>query len=114
MLLCLEHKEANPDGYAYTQFTRRYKAWERRLDVVMRQDHKAGERLLVDFPCETLVIYGPKTAQVAMQAEVFVAALGASGYVYAEASLLTRAGDGDRVARTALRLEAVRRPQLFC
>jgi transposase len=85
MLLWLEYKEANPDGYAYTQFTRRYKAWKRRLDVVMRQDHKAGERLFVDFPGETLPIYDPKTAQVAMQAEVFVAALGASGYVYAEA-----------------------------
>ena len=85
MLLWLEYKEANPDGYAYTQFTRRYKDWKRTLDVVMRQDHKAGEKLSVDFPGETLPIYDPKTAQVAMQAEVFVAALGASGYVYAEA-----------------------------
>ncbi|HTT88302.1 MAG TPA: hypothetical protein VMF65_02030, partial [Acidimicrobiales bacterium] len=38
MLLWLEYKEANPDGYAYTQFTRLYKAWKRSLDVVMRQD----------------------------------------------------------------------------
>jgi len=85
MLLWLEYKEANPDGYAYTQFTRLYKAWKRSLDVVMRQDHKAGERLFVDFPGETLPIYDPKTSQVAMRAELFVAALGASGYVYAEA-----------------------------
>ena len=85
MLLWLEYKEANPDGYAYTQFTRLYKAWKRSLDVVMRQDHKAGERLFVDFPGETLPIYDPKTAQVAIRAELFVAALGASGYVYAEA-----------------------------
>jgi len=79
MLLWLEYKEANPDGYAYTQFTRLYKAWKRSLDVVMRQDHKAGERLFVDFPGEILPIYDPKTSQVAMRAELFVAALGASG-----------------------------------
>jgi transposase len=85
MLLWLEYKEANPDGYAYTQFTRLYKAWKRSLDVVMRQDHKAGERLFVDFPGETLPIYDPKTSELAMRAELFVAALGASGYVYAEA-----------------------------
>ena len=42
MLLWLEYKEANPDGYAYTQFTRLYNAWKRSLDVVMRQDHASS------------------------------------------------------------------------
>ena len=50
MLLWLEHKEDFPDGYSYTQFTVHYQAWKRGIDVVMRQGHKAGEKLFVDFP----------------------------------------------------------------
>jgi transposase len=50
MLLWLEHKEAFPDGHAYSQFCALYRRWQRRIDVVMRQEHKAGEKLFVDFP----------------------------------------------------------------
>jgi transposase len=50
MLLWLEHKEAFPDSYAYSQFCEHYKRWRRQVDVVMRQEHKAGEKLFVDFP----------------------------------------------------------------
>jgi len=85
MLLWLEHKEDFPDGYSYTQFTVRYKAWKRGLDVVMRQEHKAGEKLFVDFPGQKIPIYDARTGQVALQAELFVAAMGASNFLYAEA-----------------------------
>ncbi len=85
MLLWLEYKEANPDGWEYSQFTENYRRWRRHLDLSMRQEHKAGERLFVDFPGETLAIYDQKTGEVAMRAELFVAVLGASSYVYAEA-----------------------------
>ena len=51
MLLWLEYKEAHPtDGYAYSQFCRHYRAFEGHLDLVMRQEHRAGEKLFVDFP----------------------------------------------------------------
>ena len=50
MLLWLEHKEAFPDGHAYSQFCELYRRWRRHVDVVMRQEHKAGEKLFVDFP----------------------------------------------------------------
>ena len=42
--------ECFPDGYAYSQFCEHYRRWRRHLDVVMRQSHKAGEKLVVDFP----------------------------------------------------------------
>lgn len=84
-LLWYEYREANPDGLAYSQFTERYRAWKKHLDAVMRQEHKAGEKLFVDFPGGTVPVYDPKTGQVAMRAEVFVAVMGASSYVYAEA-----------------------------
>ncbi len=84
-LLWLEHKAGHPDGYQYTQFCRHYRAWQRQLDVVMRQDHRAGEKLFVDYPGQTLPIVDPETGEIT-QAELFVAVLGASNYTYAEAT----------------------------
>jgi transposase len=52
----------------------------------MRQEHEAGEKMFVDFPGQTLSIYDRRTGQVAMQAELFVAALGASGNLIASCS----------------------------
>lgn len=85
MLLWHEYREAHPDGYAYSQFTVLYRDWARHLDVVMRQDHKAGEKMFVDFPGQTIPIYDRRSGQVAMQAELFVAAVGASGMLFCEA-----------------------------
>lgn len=85
MLLWLEYKESHPDGWAYSQFTENYRRWRSRIDLPMRQEHKAGKKLFVDFSGETLPIYDAKTGELAMRAEVFVAVLGASSYVYAEA-----------------------------
>ncbi|HUS62102.1 MAG TPA: hypothetical protein VMY34_07890, partial [Acidimicrobiales bacterium] len=57
----------------------------RGVDVVMRQDHKAGEKLFVDFPRRRIPIYDAKTGGVAFEVELFVAVLGASSLLYAEA-----------------------------
>lgn len=84
-LLWLEHKARHPDGYQYTQFCRHYRAWQRQLDVVMRQEHRAGEKLFVDYPGQTLPIVDPETGEIT-QAELFVAVLGASNYTYATAT----------------------------
>lgn len=84
-LLWMEYKERHADGYQYTQFCRHYRAWQRQLDVVMRQEHRAGERMFVDYPGQTLPIVDPATGEVT-QAELFVAVLGASSYTYAEAT----------------------------
>jgi hypothetical protein len=48
-LLWIEFTESHPDGYRYTQFVRHYRQWESRLDVVMRQEHRAGEKVFLDF-----------------------------------------------------------------
>jgi transposase len=83
-LLHLEYKEREPDGYQYTQFCRHYRAWQRHLDVVMRQEHRAGEKLFVDFAGQTIPITDPTTGEIT-PAQLFVAVLGASSYTYAEA-----------------------------
>src|SRR5664280_1130495 len=83
-LLHMEYKERQPDGYQYTQFCRHYRAWQRHLDVVMRQEHRAGEKLFVDFAGQTIPITDPGTGEITA-AQLFVAVLGASNYTYAEA-----------------------------
>ncbi len=84
-LLWDEYRETDPDGYGYSQFCKLYRQWRARIDVVMRQDHLAGEKLFVDFPGLTIPIYDEVTLEVLFRAELFVAVMGASNYLYAEA-----------------------------
>ena len=85
LLLWMEFKALNPGTYQYTQFVRYYRRWEARCDVVMRQEHRAGEKLFTDFPGKKAIkIVNPHTGVITM-AELFVAVMGASNYIYAEA-----------------------------
>jgi len=84
-LLHLEYKERHPEGYQYTQFCRHYHAWRNRVDVVMRHEHRAGERCFVDWAGQTVPIIDPATGEIAFDAQLFVAVLGASSHTYAEA-----------------------------
>lgn len=83
-LLWLEYKQAHPDGWAYTQFCTHYRQWLGRQDVVLRFEHAAGDRLFVDFAGDTVPMTDAETGEI-WPAQVFVAVLGASGYLYAEA-----------------------------
>jgi len=84
-LLWLEYKAANPAGLSYTQFCVHYRRWRGRQDLVMRFEYVAGERMFVDFCGDTLGITDPETGQL-WRAPVFACALGASGYLYVEAT----------------------------
>jgi transposase len=83
-LLWMEYRERHPDGYQYSQFCEHYRRWQNGIDVVMRQEHRAGERCFVDYAGPTVPIVDPRTGEIT-QAEIFVAVLGASSYTYAEA-----------------------------
>ena len=85
MLLWVEYREEHPDGYEYSQFCQLYRDWRKTLDVTMRQDHKAGDKMFVDFPGLSIAIYDERDLTVSFRAELFVAVLGASNYLYAEA-----------------------------
>lgn len=82
-LLHLEYKEQHPDGYQYSQFCRHYHAWRGTLDLVMRQEHKAGERCFVDWAGQTVPIFDPASGAISFAAQIFVAVLGASSHTYA-------------------------------
>lgn len=84
-LLWEEYKAANPEGFQYSWFCERYAEWASKLDVVMRQEHRAGEKLFVDYAGQTIPVTDRKTGEV-RQAQVFVGVLGASSYTYAEAT----------------------------
>jgi len=85
MLLWEEYAAEHPLGFRYTQFCNYYRAWARHLDVTMRQQHIAGEKMFVDYSGLTIGITDPESFEV-IPAEVFVGVLGASNYTYAEAS----------------------------
>ena len=51
----------------------------------MRQDHKAGVKLFVDYAGHTVGVIDPKTGEV-REAQIFVAVWGASNYCFAEAT----------------------------
>ena len=84
MLLWQEYKAVHPDGFQYSWFCDTYQTWRQRRDLVMRQTHRAGEKLFVDFCGQTVPITHSKTGEI-RPAQIFVAVLGASNYTYAEA-----------------------------
>lgn len=83
-LLWQEYRADHPDdGYGYSRYCDLYRTWRGQLDVVMRQEHRAGEKLFVDFAGMTMPIVDAATGAVT-EHPVFVAALGASSFTYAE------------------------------
>lgn len=85
-LLWEEYRESQPDGYGYSRFCELYERWSRNQDVVLRQEHRAGEKMFVDWAGDTIPIHDPRTGEIT-RASLFVAVLGASTYTFARATL---------------------------
>ena len=83
-LLWLEYKQANPDGYQYSQFCLLYHQWLDKTDVSLRQTHRAGEKLFIDYAGQTIPVTDPVTGKT-REAWLFVAVFGASCYTFARA-----------------------------
>ncbi len=84
-LLWQEYRNQHPDGYQYSQFCDRYRVWVKDLHVWMRQKHRGGEKLFVDYSGDGIRWVDPATGKP-HEAQLFVAVLGASNYTYAEAT----------------------------
>lgn len=82
-LLWNEYKLQEPEGYGYSWFCRHYEHWAASLPVTLRQTLTPGEKLFVDYSGKRLGIVNPDTGEI-REAELFVAALGVSGCMYAE------------------------------
>ena len=77
-------REHPADGLQYSQFCAHYHRWRRRLDVVLRQVYQPGDKLFVDYAGPTVPVIDRTTGE-RRPAQIFVAVLGYSNYVYAEA-----------------------------
>jgi transposase len=84
-LLWQEYKATHAEGLQYSQFCEHYRRFVGRLDLVMRQHHRAGEKGFIDYAGQTVPVVDSSTGEV-REAQVFVATLGASNYTYAEAT----------------------------
>ncbi len=84
-LLWQEYKSEHPEGYQYSRFAELYHHYEKKLSVVLRQLHRAGEKCFVDF-CDGIALIDGDTGQL-IPTQLFVGALGASSYTFAIATL---------------------------
>src|SRR5215472_16420735 len=84
-LLWQEYKAATPEGFQYSWFCQAYRAWAGTRDLVMRQHHRAGEKLFVDYAGQSMPVVNSHSGEV-QEAAIFIAVLGASSYTYAEAT----------------------------
>jgi transposase len=84
LLVWQEYREKHPDGYGYSRYASLHREWLDKTDLRMRQHHKAGEKLFVDFAGLTMPVTDPKTGQV-RSVQVFASAMGASQRIFAKA-----------------------------
>lgn len=85
-LLWEEYTQQYPNrSYSYPQYCHHYQVWQKKQRRSMRQVHKAGEKLFVDYAGQTVPIVCASTGEV-RNAQVFVAVMGASNYTYCEAT----------------------------
>lgn len=85
-LLWEEYCERNPGGfYSYNHYCRMCREWLKTTSPSMRQVHKAGEKLFVDYCGPTVGVTDPETGEI-RTAQVIVAVLGASSYTWAGAT----------------------------
>jgi len=98
--LWLEHKVKHPDGFQYSQFCDLYRRWRGKLDYCMRQEHRAGEKVFIDYS-DGLSIIDKLTGEIILT-QLFLAVWGASNYTYAEATLSQTLPDWIGAHRRAL------------
>jgi transposase len=84
-LLWEEYRAQQPGGYGYSRFCDLYRRWQETQDVVLRQEHRAGEKLFVDWAGAKIPL-GTREPGAVESASVFVAVLGASNYTFAYAT----------------------------
>lgn len=93
--LALLHEEyfaQNPGGYRYTQFCIAYRDWLAKRRLSMKQVHRGGEKMFIDYSGKRPQIVSPLTGEFT-SVELFVCVLGASSYTYAEATLSQTVAD---------------------
>ncbi len=79
------YQQKHPGGYAFTQFSEHFKRWLKQVKASGKLDHKAGDKIYVDYTGKKLFYIDKATGEV-IEVEVFVAILPCSGYTFVEAA----------------------------
>ena len=101
-LMWEEYFAQNPDGLRSSQFMDRYMKWTKKMNPVMHMEHKAGDKLFIDYAGKKLTVVDKDTGEIT-EVEFFVAILGSSQYTYAEASPTQQKEDFISSVENALR-----------
>ncbi len=91
-LLWEEYKRHHPGGVGLSQFKHYFSQWKAQVNPTMHMEHKAGDKLYVDFAGDKLSIIDQQTGEI-KSVEVFVAILGASQLTYVEAVMTQQKED---------------------
>jgi transposase len=65
-MLWEEYQKTHDDAFGFTQFCKYYKHWRNQVDSVMHIDHKAGDKVYVDYAGDKLYYVDPSTGEVLM------------------------------------------------
>jgi len=101
-LLWQEYCEGHPNGYGYSQYCHHFYQWRKAQKVSMHIEHKAGDKLYVDFAGKKLPVIDPQTGEIT-EYEIFVAVLGCSQLAYIEAVPSQQKADWAYVNENVLR-----------
>jgi transposase len=93
MTLWEEYIEREPGGYRYSRFCELHRSFQAKLSVTMRQTHVGGEKLFVDYAGDTVPVIIDRLTGEIRDAQIFVAVMGASNFVCAEATWSQGLGD---------------------
>lgn len=91
-MLWEQYRCDHPDGFGKSQFKHYFAQWKAQVNPTMRMEHKAGDKLYVDFAGDKLNIIDRHTGEL-QPVEVFVAILGASQLTYVEAVMTQQKED---------------------
>lgn len=83
-MLHQEYKSNYPNGYSRSSFCRHIQLYEKSHTIVMHLEHKAGDKLYIDFAGQKLSITDLETGEI-ITVDVFVAILPCSQLTYVEA-----------------------------
>jgi transposase len=84
-LLWEERQTAETSSVSYSHFCLLYRSWKKSQPQSMRQTHKAGDKVFVDYAGQTVSVIDPDIGEI-RTAQIFVGVLGASCYTYIEAT----------------------------
>lgn len=91
-ILWEEYRGREPDGYGYSQYCNLYQGWLGKQAISLRQAHRAGDKLFIDFAGDTIGFYDQRTGEMS-RGHLFVAVLGCSNYTYAEVTATEKLED---------------------